>query len=55
MRRLLTLSVVLAVGWGLAADDTKKKEPAAAELLSDGVAKAKKQERKLFLLFGSPG
>ena len=55
MRRMLTLVVVLALAWTAAADDSKKKEPAATDLLADGVAKAKKQERAVFLLFGSPG
>jgi hypothetical protein len=54
MRRLLTIGAVLAVGWGVSADDAKKKEP-AADLLTAGVAKAKKHEQAVFLLFGSPG
>jgi hypothetical protein len=55
MRRVVTVSVLLALGWNAAADDSKKKEPAATDLLAAGIAKAKKQERAVFLLFGSPG
>ena len=55
MRRVLALGVVLAVGWGLAADEGKNKGPAASDLLATGVAKAKKQGKPVFLLFGSPG
>ena len=55
MRRMLTVGVLLALSWSAAADDTKKKEPAATDLLAAGIAKAKKQERAVFLLFGSPG
>ena len=54
MKRVLTVGVLLALGWNTAADDTKK-EPAASDLLSAGIGKAKKQERAVFLLFGSPG
>jgi hypothetical protein len=55
MRRVLAVGVLLAIGLGVAADDEKKKEPAASELLAAGVAKAKKQDKPVFLLFGSPG
>ena len=54
MIHMLTLGVLLALGWSAVADDTKK-EPAATDLLTAGIAKAKKQERAVFLLFGSPG
>ncbi len=55
MTRALTLGVLLALGVGVAADDEKKKEPAASELLAASVAKAKQQDKPVFLLFGSPG
>ena len=55
MKRVLALGVLLAFGLVLAADEEKKKEPAASELLAAGVAKAKKQDKPVFLLFGSPG
>ena len=55
MRRVLTLGVLLALGWSAASDDTKTKEPEATDLLAAGISKAKKQERAVFLLFGSPG
>jgi hypothetical protein len=55
MRRVLTMGVLLALAWSAAADDTKKKESDATDLLAAGLAKAKKQERSVFLLFGSPG
>jgi hypothetical protein len=35
-------------------DESKQKERPAAELLSAGVAKAKDQGKRVFLLFGSP-
>ena len=54
MKRVLTVGVLLALGWNTAADDTKK-EPAASDLLAAGIGKAKKQERAVFLLLGSPG
>ena len=54
MRRVLTVGVLLALGWSATADDTKK-ESNATDLLSAGIGKAKKQERAVFLLFGSPG
>jgi hypothetical protein len=49
------LGVALALTWGVAADEANKKGTAAADLLAAGVAKAKKQDRPVFLLFGSPG
>ena len=55
MRRVLTMCVLLTLAWSAAADDPKKKEPEATDLLAAGIAKAKKQERAVFLLFGSPG
>lgn len=55
MRRAVTLGVVLAVAWGVAANDEKRKEPAAADLLAAGLARAKQQDKPVFLLFGSPG
>ena len=36
-------------------DEPKQKERPAAELLSAGLAQAKDQGKKVFLLFGSPG
>jgi hypothetical protein len=54
MRRVLTVGVLLTLGWSAAADDSKK-ESNATDLLSAGIGKAKKQERAVFLLFGSPG
>ena len=36
-------------------DEPKQKERAAAELLSTGLAQAKDQSKRVFLLFGSPG
>ena len=38
-----------------AADDPREKGPAAADLLATAVAKAKKDNKLVFLLFGSPG
>jgi hypothetical protein len=44
----LLLSPVLA-------EEPKHQEPSAPELLAAGLAKAKAQGRRVFLLFGSPG
>lgn len=49
---VLALLLVSAPGF---ADDPEKKGPPAAELLADGLAKAKKEDKQLFLIFGSPG
>lgn len=38
-----------------AGDEPKRGERPAAELLSAGVAQAKNQGKRVFLLFGSPG
>ena len=37
------------------ADEPEHRERPAAELLSAGVARAKDQGKRVFLLFGSPG
>ena len=50
----MTVGVLLGLAWSGVADDAKK-EPAATDLLTEGITKAKKQERAVFLLFGSPG
>jgi len=48
---LVLLFLVPAFG-----EEPKPKErPAAADLLSAGLAQAKNQSKKVFLLFGSPG
>ena len=36
-------------------DEPKPKERSAAELLSVGLSQAKDQDKRVFLLFGSPG
>jgi hypothetical protein len=46
------LSVLLSPPF---ADEGGKREEPAAQLLSSGVARAKDQGKKVFLLFGSPG
>jgi thioredoxin-related protein len=61
MKRIATLVGLLFLG-GLAVpaagQEGKKgeegKEPAAAELLSAGLAQAKKENKRVFLVFGSP-
>jgi hypothetical protein len=46
------LSVFLAPAF---ADEGEQRKEPAAHLLSSGVARAKEQAKKVFLLFGSPG
>jgi hypothetical protein len=55
MKRVLTMALLLAVcPTGSADDAATKKEPSAASLLTDGVARAKQDNKRVFLLFGSP-
>jgi hypothetical protein len=55
-RTVIALGFVATLAVPLhAADEPKDKEPAAAELLAGSVAKAKKDNKLVFLLFGSPG
>ncbi len=46
------VSLLLSPAYG---DEPKPEVRPAAELLSSGVAQAKKQDKKVFLLFSSPG
>jgi hypothetical protein len=41
--------------WHYGTDDSKRPGRPAAELLSAGVAKAKELDKRVFLLFDSPG
>lgn len=56
MVRAVLLVVLLASAPPVRADDPKKEEkgPPAAALLADGLAKAKKDDKRVFLVFGSP-
>ncbi len=47
---LVSLFLLPALG-----DEPKQKDRPAGELLSAGLAKAKDQGKRVFLLFGSPG
>ncbi len=54
-RVLATLAVLLASGsTALAADEPKVKGPPAAGLLADGLKQAGKEDKRVFLVFGSP-
>jgi thiol-disulfide isomerase/thioredoxin len=58
MRRMLFICGLLAaVCLPLGADDTKKQDekgPPAKQVLAEAVAKAKKDDKRVFLMFGSP-
>ena len=56
MLRALSLVILLLLVPQVRCDDLakEKKGPPANELLSEGLAKAKKDEKRLFLVFGSP-
>src|SRR5262245_10510964 len=54
MRTAIVLGVVVATGLVSAADEPKEKGIAAAQLRSAGLAQAKKEDKQLFLIFGSP-
>src|SRR5262245_16814330 len=61
MTRVLTVLVCLPLGFaapsqagGPQVKDDKVKGPPAADLLADGLAKAKQDGRAVFLSFGSP-
>jgi hypothetical protein len=50
-----TLAVLLAGGLAaLAADEPRAKAPPAGGLLADGLAQAGKEDKRVFLVFGSP-
>jgi thioredoxin-related protein len=53
-RTVIVLGVVLASCLLSAADEPKEKGIAAAQLRSAGLAQAKKEDKQLFLIFGSP-
>jgi hypothetical protein len=56
MKLLVSLaSVLCAVSFVMADDENVKKGPAASELLSAGLTKAKEANKQVFLIFGSPG
>ncbi|HJZ59334.1 MAG TPA: thioredoxin family protein [Gemmataceae bacterium] len=56
MLRAVPVLAVLLLALPARADDPEKekKGPPAADLLADGLAKAKKEDKKVFLIFGSP-
>jgi uncharacterized protein YyaL (SSP411 family) len=56
MFRLAAIAALLLAVPQARADDPKKPEkgPPAAQLLAEGLAKAKKDEKHVFLVFGSP-
>jgi len=56
MFRIVSLVVVLLLVNPVRADDPEKvkKGPPANELLAEGLAKAKKDDKHVFLIFGSP-
>jgi hypothetical protein len=53
-RSLITLGLLAAVALPLPAADEPKGKPPAADLLADGLARAKKEDKRVFLVFGSP-
>jgi hypothetical protein len=53
-RSLISLTVLIAFAGFLPADEPKAKGPAAADLLSAGLERAKKEDKRVFLVFGSP-
>jgi hypothetical protein len=55
LRGLTALGFVMTLAVPSHADEPKEKRPAAADLLATAVAKAKKDNKLVFLLFGSPG
>jgi hypothetical protein len=55
MKPVLTVSLLFTMCLSVAADDAKKEEPSAASLLSGGLTEGKRQNKHVFLLFGSPG
>ena len=54
MFRVALLAAVLLPLPGVRAQDPEKKGPPAADLLAEGLAKAKKDDKRVFLVFGSP-
>jgi hypothetical protein len=54
MKPVLTVSLLLTVSLSAAADNAIKEEPSAASLLSGGLTEGKRQNKQVFLLFGSP-
>jgi thiol-disulfide isomerase/thioredoxin len=56
MFRAASLVVVLFLAPQVRADDPEKekKGPPAADLLAEGLSKAKKEDKRVFLIFGSP-
>jgi hypothetical protein len=55
MSRILATPALLLAGLVvLAADEPKAKGPPAKALLSDGLAQAKREDKRVFLVFGSP-
>jgi hypothetical protein len=55
-RLVLTLGLMVVCGLpALAQEGAKKQEPSAADLLAKGLAQAQKEEKRVFLIFGSPG
>lgn len=54
MLRLASVLAVLLLVTPVRSDDPEKGPP-ANDLLADGLARAKKEDKKVFLVFGSPG
>ena len=55
MKPVLTVGLLLTMCLSAAADNGKKEEPPAASLLSGGLTEGKRQNKHVFVLFGSPG
>lgn len=54
-RILMALGVIAVAGLVLSADEPKQKGPSADELLSKGMEQARKDGKRVFLIFGAPG
>jgi hypothetical protein len=55
MKPVLTVGLLLTMCLSAAADNARKEEPSAANLLSGGLTEGKRQNKHVFVLFGSPG
>ncbi len=54
MVRAVSLVIMVLLVPQVRADEPEKKGPPAADLLAEGLSKAKKDEKRVFLMFGSP-
>jgi len=55
MLRLASVAALLLIAVPARSDDPEKKGAPAYQLLTDALAKAKKEDKKVFLVFGTPG